>query len=203
MKKTNLFLISTLISILITGGFGFIATAANQAMALMVELQLEEITGDSDYILRGEVVDMKSEWNEDRTVIHTYYTISINEQIHGAHGADTITIKQRGGEVDGIGMAVSNSAVFKQGEEVVVFLKPDQAPHAAGIQQAGGQLVTKIVGREQGKYSVAKDPATSDDVIIVNRALFATTEGQLVTRPGKSIPLDEFITDIKRIKANQ
>ena len=203
MKKMNFILTSILISFLITGAYGLIAVQTNQAHALMVELGLEDLTGESDFILRGEIAEVKSEWNEDRTLIHTYITLSVKERIHGQGAAETITIKQRGGEVDGIRMAVSNCAIFKPGEDVVVFLKPDSTPQAARLQQMRGRVVTQIVGKEQCKYTVAEDQATRAEAVIVNRAVLATREGAIVTRPGKRIPLEEFVGDIKRIKAGQ
>jgi hypothetical protein len=201
MKKINFMINSVLISFLLTGAFGLFAISGNRAMALMVELGLDELTQDADLILRGEVTDMKSEWNEDKTAIYTYITFNVKERIHGEYDTQTITIKQRGGEVDGIGMVVSDCAEFKKGEEAIVFLKPERDVQAVRLRRAGrARTITELVGKNQGKYSVAKDDIAQAEAVVVNKAVFATRDGKLITRPGKRIPLKDFVGDIKRIK---
>ena len=203
MKKFNFIFTSILISFVLTGMLSFITCQTSPAIALMIELGLEDLTKEADFILRGEVTEMKSEWNADKTVIYTHITLNVKERIHGRHEANTITIKQRGGKVDGIGMAVSDSAVFMKGEDVIVFLKPESTPQVARLQQAGRGVITEIVGKEQGKYRIAKDEIAKTEAVVVNKAIFATKKGELVTRAGKRIPLEEFIGEIKRIKAGQ
>lgn len=203
MKKTNFILTSILISFVLTGVLSFIPINTRPAIALMIELGLEDLAKEADFILRGEVTEMKSEWNADKTVIYTYITLKVKERIYGQYEADTITIKQRGGKVDGIGMAVSDSAVFMKGEDVIVFLKPQGTPQAARLQQVARGVITEVVGKMQGKYTVTKEGVAEGKTVIVNKGVFATKEGELVTRAGKKMPLEGFIGEIKRIKAGQ
>ncbi len=200
MKKINSIISSVLISFVLAGALGFVALQTSPALALMIKLGLEDLSKEADFILRGEVTEVRSEWSEDKTVIYTYITLTVKERIAGQYEAETVTIKQLGGEVDGIGMSVSDSAVFKKGEDAIVFLKPDRSQQAVRLQQAGRGVITEIVGKEQGKYTVAEDEVTGTQAITVNKGTFGTKTGQMVTGTGKMIPLEDFVGQIKKIK---
>jgi len=201
MKKINFIFTSVLISFVLTGALGFIPINNNAALALMVELKLEDLTKEADSILRGEVTDMRSEWNENKTRIYTYITISVKERIKGSSTGNTVTIRQLGGTVGRKSLFVSNSAIFQKGEEAIVFLKPETVERAARIHRVGTRgIMHKIVGKEQGKYHIAREAATRKGLVTLGRGTFATTTGEIVTKAGKQIALEEFIRQIKQVK---
>ncbi len=200
MKKINFIFTSILISFALTVALGFIPAKNNTALALMIELGIEDLTKEADLILKGKVVDIKSEWNEDKTKIYTYITLNVNERIKGRPQRRIVTIRQLGGEVDGIGLVVSDSAVFKKGEDAIVFLKPDRTHHAGRLRRAGRGVINEIVGKEQGKYAVAEDGVTRRKMVTVGRGKFATRNGRIVPRIGRKVLLEDFIGQIKSIK---
>jgi hypothetical protein len=77
-------------------------------------------------IVRGKVGSTYSDWNsgpENSRQIFTYYEMGVSEVLKGnVPNSATITIREIGGEKDGIGMQVAGTAHFSIGEDVVVFM---------------------------------------------------------------------------------
>ena len=163
MIKTYSVLHRLLILLLLTGFF------ASQTSALMVRKSIEELTSQADSILIGKVEKIESRWNEEKTLIYTYVTISVKQHtktLSGVGEVQEIIIKVRGGEVGDIGLRVSDTPQFRQGEEVFLFLKSETP------------TVFRVAGLFQGKYTI-------ENGIARNRML------------GEEIPLDNLISQIK------
>ncbi len=142
---------------------------APQASALMVRKSIEELTSEADSILIGKVKKMESRWNEEKTLIYTYVTISVKEHtktLSGMAEVKEVVVRVRGGEVGDIGLKVSDTPQFREGEEVFLFLRMEKMP------------LFSVAGLFQGKYSI-------EDGIAKNRIL------------GVEILLDSFISQIK------
>jgi len=203
MKNLNSMSTYILILFVLTGVSGLIPIMPVSAM--MIELGLEDIAKESDYVVQGEVVDTKSEWNENKTRIYTYSTVAVKENISGS-APKTVFVKQKGGTVGNITLSVSDSLLLHKGDEVVVFLKPEkkrQASVAARGSVAQGARegeIAQIVGERQGKYEIKKGAAAGKGAVTVGRGIFATKEGRIVHKAGKEVPLDEFKSQIKGLK---
>ncbi len=154
---------SAIIFLLLTGLF------TPQTSALMLRKSIEELTSQADSILIGKVERIESRWNEERTSIYTYVTISVSQYTKAlsiANQFEEIIVKVRGGEVGDIGLRVSDTPEFRIGEEVFLFLKMENLP------------LFSVAGLFQGKYTI-------EDGIARNRIL------------GVEIPLDSFISQIR------
>lgn len=139
--------------------------------ALMLRKTLQELTYQADTILIGEVRNMESRWNEERTLIYTYITIWVKEYskaLAPVRQVQEIIVKVRGGEVGDIGLRVSDTPQFREGEEVFLFLSSETLP------------VFLVVGLFQGKYTIEEGK-------VKNRIL------------GLEIPLESFIGQIEVI----
>jgi hypothetical protein len=162
--------------------------------ATMVEkLSDEELSNRAETILIGKCTSIRSEWNEEHTAIFTYVTISPQEFLKGSGNSQPIVVKKLGGEVDGIGMAVDETPVFEEGEEVLVFLrKGDNGFHT-------------ILGLYQGKFSVKTDEATGRKILLREKVRTIRDEdGRLrkVIVPRESdrkLFLNEFVSRIHSI----
>ncbi len=140
-----------------------------QISALMLRKSIEELTSQADSILIGKVEKIESRWNEEKTLIYTYVTISVSQYtkaLSSANQFEEIIVKVRGGEVGDIGLRVSDTPEFRVGEEVFLFLKREEVS------------TFLVAGLFQGKYTI-------EDGIARNRIL------------GVEIPLDSFISQIK------
>lgn len=154
---------SAIIFLLLTGLF------TPQTSALMVEKSVEELTFEADSILIGKVEKIESRWNEERTLIYTYVTISVKQYakaISSQEQVKEIIVKVRGGEVGDIGLKVSDTPEFRVGEEVFLFLRMEDMP------------LFSVTGLFQGKYTI-------EDGVARNRM------------QGVEIPLDSFISQIR------
>lgn len=128
---------------------GFLAAPGS---ALMVKKSLEELTCQADTILMGEVKSMESRWNEEKTLIYTYVTIWVREYtkaLSQLRQVQEIIIKIRGGEVGDIGLKVSDTPEFREGEEVFLFLRMEEPS------------VFSVPGLFQGKYTVEEGKVKS------------------------------------------
>lgn len=132
----------------------------------------QQLTDFSDVILTGQVLEVRSGWDPNVDTIYTYVTVHVDEVLKGAIGSNRITIKQLGGVVDELGLAIADQPTFAAGEEVLLFLE---------VRPRDGTLYTSALW--QGKWliettsgprvAVRKDPG--DGGIVERRDLAALT----------------------------
>jgi len=109
------------------------------AAATVEKLTLEQLTHRASAIVRGVVIGLQSHWDEGHNMIYTSITISVTDYLKGGAGAEEITIEVPGGEVDEIGLLVSDAPRFAAGQEVILFLREEYF---------------QVVGWFQGKYTI-------------------------------------------------
>ena len=85
-------------------------------------VDLDQLTRQSELVVRGVVKSKESRWSGDGRRILTDVQIEVKESLKGAP-ARTVTVQQPGGVVGDIGQRVDGLASFQMGEEVVVFLE--------------------------------------------------------------------------------
>lgn len=112
------------------------------AHAIMTKATMPQLTAGATAIARGHVVDVVSQWNDDRTTIYTYTSIVVSDWLKGT-GPKAITIRTPGGEVGDIGLWVEDVPVFFKGQEVLTFVKPVEE-----------QPFMQVHGLYQGKFTV-------------------------------------------------
>jgi hypothetical protein len=108
--------------------------------AAMRPLPLEDLARKADTIVLGTVAQQESAWDAQHTAIYTDVTLVVERVLAGTP-RETVTLRVAGGSVGGIGMRTSNDAVFREGEQVVVFLDTSTVP-------------CSVVGMQQGKFTV-------------------------------------------------
>jgi hypothetical protein len=153
-----------------------------QSAAVMIALSTENLTSESALIVLGNVKQVKSEWGEDKKSIFTFATVTVRETIKGKAANKTLKIMYEGGEIDGIGMRVSDVTIPDVGENVLLFLKP------AKTRQF--ETIYKNVGKAQGQYKIGKDG-------IAKKAGYSL-EGS-AKDIDNNLPIDVLIEKIKKI----
>jgi len=106
---------------------------------------------DAPTIVHGKVGMSYADWgkgDEGTKRIYTYYELQIEEVVKGNAQGHTLSMRELGGEKDGIGMQVPGSAHFDRGEDVVVLLS---AKNLEGSYD--------VWGLSMGKYNLQKDNA--------------------------------------------
>lgn len=106
--------------------------------ALMPKISVEDLTGEADVIIIGDIKEVESRWNFWRTEVHTYSTVSVEKYIKGT-GSETLTIITEGGTVGDLVAWVEDTPIFTKNEKMLVFLK-----------KAGREF--SVVGLVQGEY---------------------------------------------------
>jgi len=82
---------------------------------------LSELVENSDTIVAGEVLDMRSAWTADRREIFTTVTLRTERRFKGG-GRDLVRFRVPGGTVGDTRMTATHSAQFMVGERALVFL---------------------------------------------------------------------------------
>jgi len=153
-----------------------------RAVALVVEKDVEQLTHEADLILVGKVKSMRSQWNSERTLIHTYATVSISKYVKKSsqvHWWDEsmekeVVVRILGGEVDSLRLTVSDTPEFEEGEEVFLFLRI----------RTDGEPFLKVAGLFQGKYTIENGTAK-------NKVL------------GLEIPVEQFTSHVREMVNEQ
>lgn len=149
--------------------------------ALMEALSTERLTQAAALVVKGKVAALQSSWSDDKRRILTRVRLRVEEIFKGAAPAGDLAVEFPGGEVGGIGMRVSDMPAFHLGEEVILFLRPSGRPRAAGA--------FTIVGKAQGKYSIAPDGTAT-------KGGFDVTGDRAVV--GDRLPVTELIGRIRK-----
>jgi hypothetical protein len=135
--------------VLLAGLQAFATTFSNRPLGAVV--------GESAHIIRGKAGTSQSDWGkgEAHGSIFTYTDVEITEVLKGEGGdvarGSKITIKQPGGERDGVAMTVAATAVFQPGEDVVVTLTPKDGADEAYL----------VLNLTAGKYNVVEEGGTT------------------------------------------
>ena len=82
---------------------------------------LSELVENSDTIVAGEVLDMRSAWTADRREIFTTVTLRTERRFKGG-GRNLVRFRVPGGTVGDTRMTATHSAQFTVGERALVFL---------------------------------------------------------------------------------
>lgn len=109
---------------------------------VVVHETLDELAKRVPLIARGRVTRSMASWDDGKRTIWTWTELAITDPIKGKPGA-VVMIKSEGGEVEGIGQAVSGAATFREGEDCVVFLSP--APGEKDTYMVAGMAGGKVL----------------------------------------------------------
>jgi hypothetical protein len=114
--------------------------------AAMRKLPMKDLVRKADTIVLGTVIRQESAWDVDHTAIYTDVTLVVERVLVGTP-AVVVTLRVAGGVVGNMGMRTSNDAVFREGEQVIVFLDTTASPYS-------------VVGLQQGKFTVQDNMVT-------------------------------------------
>lgn len=151
--------------------------------AAMSGLSTEQLTRNAACVVQGQVVETRAHWTGDGQTIVTTVTVSVSDVVKGEVSGETIDIEYPGGEVDDIGLKVSDVKVPPSGSNVLMFLKPVRIDNFSTIYQ--------LFGKAQGQYSI-------DENNLATKSGFSLVEGQ--DRVDNPISLQELINKIRAVE---
>ncbi len=126
---------------------------ASSVSALMLEKNLNELTDEANYIVVGNVKEVKSAWDDNKTNIYTNVTIGIEKVVKGKKIEREVIVKIQGGEVGDLKQWVEGEPEFVSGEKVLLFLSREDK---------GKGFILK--SRFQGKYTIEGDRAINKEL---------------------------------------
>ena len=155
---------------------------------IMKYLEVEDLAQASTHVFRGEVLGAQVFWTDDHKSIYTATQIRVDEGFKGAlRKGEIVTVRQPGGEIDGVSLDYDGRPTFQIGESVVLFTK----------QLKDGYVVT---GLKQGKMRVEGDTVTRDlsGILIVDKK--GTGSLQPVRNTRVQLPMTELRTRLSRVR---
>lgn len=97
----------------------------------------------AQYIVKGTVLSQEVRKAEDNGQPHTYWNLRIDETLKGDDLGDEVTVRQPGGEIDGIGFKVAGSAELRVDEPVVLTIRDTREGE-----------IKEIVSLSMGKFTL-------------------------------------------------
>ena len=131
-----------------------LALAVPMSASQFVDQPFDQVARGAKFIVRAQVVDTFSAWDDSREVIYTYATLRVLRYFGETTGPDTLVIRNVGGTVDGYTQEAIGFPAVRRGENVVFMLSED------------GEAVLGIHAYNQGKYLV-RDRA-GEEVLIAD-----------------------------------
>lgn len=173
LRRRRVALVATTAMLLLVAG---VAQSAHAAQAYQ---SIEDFVDGASDIVAGRVVEATARWG-DKGRIFTDVTVEISSTAKGnAEKANsTITFSVVGGRIDGLAMVASEMPTFKQGEDLVVYLreyKPGKFAVYGGsrgkvnVSTVGDAKIVRVdslvrQGVEQRKAAKGADKDNADDL---------------------------------------
>jgi len=126
-----------------------------------IDMPFDQVARESALIVRGEVIDSWSAWDDAHEVIYTYATVRVSRYFGEATGPDTLLVREVGGTVDGYTMDAIGFPAIRTGERVVLLLSQweDSTDYRIHAFNQGKYLVRNRGG---GEFLIA-DPFKQGD----------------------------------------
>lgn len=175
------------------------------AASQFVEMPFDQVARESQYVVRGQVVDTWSAWDDAHEVIYTYATFRVSRYFGEAAGPDTLVVREVGGTVDGYTQEAIGFPVIRANEDVVLFLSPwsdgaEMRIHAFNqgkflVKNRGGREVVVADDVRQGDARLGRDShlpnVRPDGADELNGALSLDELALMIddARAGKTLPV--------------
>ena len=119
---------------------------------VVLPIEFRELVTSSAVIVHGRVTDARSAFVDDRRAVDTFVTVAVDEYFKGDLGAH-VTFRVPGGQIGRYKTIFVGAPEFREGDEIVVFLKTP----------SGG--VPFVTGLSQGAFRVLPDARTGRRVV--------------------------------------
>ncbi len=99
----------------------------------LVRSSVDRLAKTNGAVVVGEVLDVNSYWNADRTFILTDVKLSVADVLKGNVDSDQITVTLLGGSVDDLTTLIIGGPELIPGNAYVVFVNQETLPGAADV----------------------------------------------------------------------
>jgi hypothetical protein len=143
---------------LVAFGLGaiFLAGVSLTAASTFLQVDIPTLKSMSESVVRANVVDVRSAWNDEGSAIFTFVTLEVTGRLHGA-AQQQIVIRVPGGTVGDFTSEMEGAPTFEVGDDVVAFVARwyDGVPMVAGYAQGLSRVNRDRVGNLMLKGGVA------------------------------------------------
>ena len=165
-----------------------VLTAATAGATVLIPIEFRELVRVSSTIVHGRVSDVRSEWGDGRRTLETFLTIDVTEYMKGSLGG-TLTVHVPGGQIGRYRTIFVGAPTFREGDEVVLFLRSyNGVLSIVGLSQGAFRVVADNTGRRLGTTPVVM--GTSGD------ATEPIVRGDVARRP---VAIDAFRDLVRRV----
>lgn len=110
------------------------------------QLDINELLVQSELAFEGQVSEITTRWNANKSDIFTDITFRVDDVIFGEYPGQTMTLTFVGGSIDGATMTIEGSEMPDKGESGIYF-----------VSSTTRQLVNPLVGWSQGHFLTKLD----------------------------------------------
>ena len=154
---------------------------------VLLPADFREVVAGSQIIVYGRVAEVRPEWSDDRSRIDTVVTLQAGSYLKGGPG-EAVTFRVPGGQIGRYRNVMVGAPEFREGEEVVLFLR------------AAGPSIAHVFGLSQGVYRVRVDARTGRRVVVPPVVTASSDAPRAVVRGDNSrqpLPLDSFAASVR------
>ncbi len=166
-----------------------LAVPALARATTVIPLDFQTLTDRATVIAHGRVVALSPQWATDRHGIDTVVTVLVSDYLKGDLGAQVAFVVP-GGKIGRLRSVRVGAPVFREGEEVVVFLS------------AAGPAYPRIVGFNQGVYRVTIDGQSRGRVVALPMLAGEVATPTPIVRGDQSrrpVPIEQFEASVRAI----
>ena len=148
---------------------------------------------EATYVVRGQVIDTWSAWDDAHEVIYTYATVRVSRYFGEKTGPDTLMVREVGGTVDGYTQEAIGFPAIRRSENVVLFLSE---------WENGSDY--RIHAYNQGKYLVRERAGIEilvSDPVKQGEARPERNERTVIGTEEVGMSIDEFATMVDDARA--
>ena len=159
---------------------------------VLIPIEFRELVSVSSTIVHGRVVEIRSLMIDGRRAVETFVTLEAEEYLKGGAG-ERLVVRVPGGQVGRYRTIFVGAPEFREGDEVVLFLR------------TAGSRIPYIVGLSQGAYRVAGD-GTGRKIVTAPLVMGHAGDSTRVVRgdPNRRPPtIDAFRDAVRQVLAGR
>jgi hypothetical protein len=167
---------------LLRSTIGLLILSTSLAATTVMKMDLPRLVSTSDHIVQGRVESIETRREQNK--IYTYVSVVVDEHIKG-NGRRTVLIKQLGGTFGNTIYSIAGMPHFRNGDQVILFLKARQ------------DTAFNIVGMNQGKYEIKDDIAVTNvhGITLVDPGTGVKSDARFVNR----VPVETLKNRIREL----
>lgn len=164
-----------------------------------MDLTFDRVARESALVVRANVVDTWSAWDDAHEVIYTYATVRVSRYFGESTGPDTLVVREVGGTVDGYTQEAIGFPMIRAGEDVVLMLSSweNSTDYRIHAFNQGKFLVRR---NRAGIETLVQDPVKQGDARIARQGGGMRVQAvEEIDAPG--LALDEFAQMVEDARA--